>query len=123
MNPQVNTLLREVERLDPRALDDFIGGVLSLRTRRTHPQPDEAALLQKINRGLSSSQAQRLHSLNRQRKDTGLSESERAELLALVEKSEQLNARRLRHFTALARLRNVSVRELMAQLGIRPDDG
>ena len=123
MNPQVNTLLREVERLDPRALDEFIGGVLSLRTRRNHPQPDEAALLRKINRGLSPTQAQRLRSLNQKRLEATLSESEQAELLALVEKSEQLDALRLRHLTALARQRNVTVRKLMAQLGIGPANG
>ncbi len=120
MNPQVNILLREVKRLDPGALDEFIGGVLSPRENLNHPQSDEAGLLRKINRGLSLAQAQRLHSLNQKRQEALLSESERTELLALVEKSEQLDALRLRHLTVLAQLRNVSVQQLMTQLGIGP---
>ncbi len=123
MSPQVNTLLREAEQLDSRALDDFITGVISLRTRRSHPQPEEAALLAKINKGLSPNQIQRLRNLNQQRNETGLSETERAELLTLVEKSEQFTARRLTYLTVLARLRHVSVRELMQQLGIGPANG
>jgi hypothetical protein len=123
MSPQVNTLLREAERLDSRALDDFITGVISLRTRRSYPQLQEAALLAKINKGLSANQVRRLRSLNQQQNETGLSETERVELLTLVEKSEQLTARRLTYLTALAQLRRVPVRELMQQLGIGPAHG
>ncbi|MCY7359363.1 MAG: hypothetical protein LH609_18285 [Rudanella sp.] len=123
MSPQVNTLLREAERLDNRSLDDFIANVISLRTRRSHRQPEEAALLQKINRGLPAEQVQRMRTLDQQRKEVGLVDQEQAELVALVEKSERVTVRRLQHLAALARLRQVPVRELMTQLGIGTTNG
>ena len=123
MSPQVNTLLREVERLDNRSLDDFISNVISLRARRTHTSKEEALLLAKLNKSLSAEQVQRLRDLNQKRKETQLNYQEQAELLKLVEKSEKLTVNRLKHLTALARLRNISVRELMAQLGIATTNG
>jgi hypothetical protein len=44
-------------------------------------------------------------------------------LLILLEKTEKLNASRIKYLASLARLRNVSVRELMNQLNIRPING
>lgn len=123
MTLPTHTLLREAERLDDRALDAFIADVIALRTRRTHAPSEEARLLKKINKGLPVTQIQRLRSLNQKRREQSLSQSEHEELLQLVEKSEQLNANRLRHLTALARLRQVPVRELMTQLGIGPVHG
>lgn len=123
MSPQVNMLLREAERLDNRSLDDFISNVISLRARRTHTHKEEAMLLERINKSLSAEQIQRLHDLNQKNKETQLSQHEQAELLKLVEKSEMLTVNRLKYLTALARLRNISVRELMAELGIAPTHG
>lgn len=123
MSSHVYTLLQEAERLDNRTLDDFIGHVLSLRARRSHSGKEEAALLEKINKGLPLAQAQRLRVLNQKRQTTSLTQQEQAELLTLVEKSERLTVSRLKRLTALARLRNVSVRELMVQLGVGTTGG
>jgi hypothetical protein len=120
MSPAVNTLFHEVERLDNRSLDNFITNIISLRVRRDTPntQKEEASLLEKINKSLPFEQVDRLRKLNQKRIESGISEQENAELLVLLEKTEKLNVSRLKHITALARLRNVSVRELMKQLGI-----
>jgi hypothetical protein len=120
MSPAVNTLFHEVERLDNRSLDSFISTVISLRVRRNIPnkQKEEALLLEKINKGLSFEQVEQFRALNQKRLECNISEQENAELLILLEKIEKLNVSRLKHVTALARLRNVSVRELMKQLGI-----
>jgi hypothetical protein len=120
MSPAVNTLFHEVERLDNRSLDNFITNIISLRARRDTPntQKEEALLLEKINKSLPFEQVDRLRKLNQKRVKSDISEQENAELLVLLEKIEKLNVSRLKHITALARLRNVSVRELMKQLGI-----
>lgn len=117
MSSSVSTLIRDVERLDNRSLDTFISNVISLRVRRTNHKED-ALLLEKINKSLPFEQVERLRTLNQKRVKSVISEQEYSELLVLLEKTEKLNVSRLKHLTTLARLRNISVRELMNQLGI-----
>jgi hypothetical protein len=120
MNPSVSTLFHEVERLDNRSLDIFIDSIMSLRVRRevSNQQKEEALLLEKINKSLSLKQVERFRMLNEKRLDDVLSTAEYDELLILLEKTERLNTNRIKHLSALARLRNVSARELMKQLDI-----
>lgn len=120
MSSSLTTLFHEAERLDNRSLDAFIADILSLRIRRETPdnQKEEAVLLKKINKSLSIDQIERFKTLNQKRLEEAISEQEYAELLILLEKIEKLNVSRLKYLTSLARLRKVSVRELMHQLGI-----
>ena len=120
VNTALNTLFHEAERLDNRSLDAFITHILSMRIRRemTDAQAKEAALLKKINQSLSIDKIERFRGLNKKRVETAISVQEQAELIVLLEKVEKLNVSRVKYLTALARLRGVSVRELMAQLGI-----
>jgi hypothetical protein len=125
MSPSVSTLFHEVERLDNRSLDIFIDSIVSLRVRRevSNQQKEEALLLEKINKSLSLKQVERFRMLNEKRLDDVLSTAEYDELLILLEKTERLNTNRIKHLSALARLRNVSVRELMKQLDINTING
>ena len=123
MNPRVTTLLHEVERLDNRALDDFITDVISLRVRRSHAPVEEAKLLEKINKGLPVDHVQRLRVLKMKHEQNGLTQQERTELVGLVERSEKCTVSRLKYLIALARLRDIPVRELMAELGIASNHG
>ena len=120
MNADLGTLFQTVERLDNRSLDAFINRIISLRVQRTpsDTQKEEALLLAKINKGLSVEQTGRFRFLKEKHAEKAISEGEYAELLVLLEKIEKFNVSRLKHLTTLARLRNVSVRELMQQLGI-----
>lgn len=120
MTSTFSTLIRDVERLDNRSLDTFIDTILSLRSRRetTHKPNEEVLLLEKINKSLPIEQVKQLRILNQKRIDGAISEQEYSELLTLLEKTEKLNVNRLKHLTTLAHLRNISVRELMSQLGI-----
>ncbi|WP_146199255.1 STAS/SEC14 domain-containing protein [Arcicella aurantiaca] len=126
MNSTVSTLFHEVERLDNRSLDAFIDNVISLRVRRdtSSKQKEEAELLEKINRSLSLKQVERFRELNQKRIEENIAESELVELTVLLEKTEKLNVNRLKYLSLLARLRNISVRDLMNQLGIsNPTNG
>ena len=125
MNPSVSTLFHEAERLDNRSLDIFIDSIVSLRVRRevSNKQKEEASLLEKINKGLSLKQVEQFKMLNKKRLDETLTTSEYDELLVLLEKTEKFNTIRVKHLSALARLRNVSVRELMKQLDIKAYNG
>lgn len=120
MNSSLTTLFHEAERLDNRSLDTFIADILSLRIRRkiTDTQREEAILLKKINKSLPSDQIEHFRVLNQKRLEGTISEQEHTELLVLLDKIEKLNVSRLKYLTSLARLRKVSVRELMKQLGI-----
>jgi hemerythrin-like domain-containing protein len=125
MNSSVSTLFHEAERLDNRSLDVFIDNILSLRVRRevSNIQKEEASLLEKINKSLSLKQVERFRILNQRRLEDTISTTEYDELLVLLEKTEKLNSNRIKHLVSLARLRNVSVLELMNQLNISPING
>ena len=125
MQASMTTLFHEVERLDNRSLDTFIANIVSLRARRITPdkQKQEAFLLEKINKSLSLQDTLRFKFLNQKHAEGNIIEQEYAELSLLVEKIEKLNVNRLKYMTALAQVRNVSVRELMIQLGINQRNG
>jgi hypothetical protein len=119
-NTSLASLYNEAERLDNPTLDAFIAHIMSLRMRRetSDAQKKEALLLKKINHSLSIEKIERFRELNQKRIGNTISEHERAELLFLLEKVEQLNVSRVKYLTSLARLRNISVRQLMNELGI-----
>ncbi len=125
MNSSVNNLFHEVERLDNRSLDIFIDSIVSLRVRRevSDKQKEEALLLEKINKSLPLKQVERFRMLNEKRLNEALITSEYDELMVLLEKTEKLNTNRVKHLSALARLKNVPVRELMKQLDINAING
>ena len=125
MQASMTTLFHEVERLDNRSLDTFIANIVSLRARRTTPdkQKQEAFLLEKINKSLSLQDTLRFKFLNQKHAEGNITEQEYAELSLLVEKIEKLNVNRLKYMTALAQVHNVSVRELMNQLGMNQKNG
>jgi hypothetical protein len=116
----LSTLYQEADRLDNQSLDAFIAQIMSMRLRRevSDSQKKEADLLKKINQSLSIPEINQFRFLNNKRVETGVSEQEQVELVRLLEKIEKLNVNRIKYLTHLARLRNISVRELMNQLGI-----
>ena len=120
MNSSVATLFHEAERLDNRSLDTFISHILSMRVQRktSDNQKEEAILLQKINKSLSIEQIERFRALNEKHFNNTINDTEHIELGILIEKIEKLNVTRLKYLISLAQLRNITVRELMNQLGI-----
>jgi Rad3-related DNA helicase len=116
----VATLFHEAERLDNRSLDTFIEHILSLRVQRktSDKQKEEADLLQKINKSLSIQEIDRFNFLNEKHSEEDITEQEYAEYLVLIKKIEKLNVKRLKYLISLAQLRNVTVLEVMKQLGL-----
>lgn len=80
----------------------------------------EAELLWSIRLAAPETETRTLHRLLRKRKAGTLSEAEQRQLQTLLDEREQRGAQRLEDLTRLARLRRVSVRQLMEQLGIHP---
>jgi hypothetical protein len=82
--------------------------------------PEQSRLLTEINEGLSQIEWDRYYALIDQRRGGSLSEVEFLELEALSNRIEDLNVRRMERLAELARLRQMSMPELLDQLGIVP---
>ncbi len=78
----------------------------------------EGDLLQKINLGIAEEEWTRFHALVALRKSAQISEAEQQELMALTDKIEAANADRLPYLVELARLRKVTLPQLMNDLGL-----
>ncbi len=118
----LDELLNGVAQLDTRELEHFVSQVLFLRARRMAPSlaKEEAGLLEIVNQGLSPTFQQRYDELTAKRRAESLTPEEHRELLELIDRVERGDAERVRALTGLAQLRNVTVKELMDELGIRP---
>ncbi len=113
-------LLKAVEQLSPPELSQFVSQVLALRARREAPSLSalETQSLLCINQGLPDGLRRRYDELIAKRQAETLSQEELEELLRLTGVVEDLQARRMDALAALARSRGVSLRALMAELGI-----
>jgi len=112
-------LLRAVDQMPADELAAFAQRVLERRARRVAPllSREESALLDRANRTLPPESAARYDELVRRRQDDSLSEAEHAELIALSDAQEQLDADRIAALTELAGARGVALGEVMAAHG------
>lgn len=115
-------LLDAVLQMPQSELEQFVSRAFSLKAReQTHALPErEAELLMKINQGLPSATQQRLNDLIEKRRAETISAKELRELKKLTDQIETSDANRLELLTELARLRNVPLRKLIKQLGLKP---
>ena len=119
--PDVDQLLQGVARLGSGELEQFTNRFLALRAHRYTPSlpQREAELLQLINRGIPAKVRQRYDALNDKLHTETITNEEQPELLDLIEQVKQADADRLRNLFELAQLRQLSLDELMDQLGLR----
>ena len=82
----------------------------------------ETSLLKRINQGFSPDQMVRYRELVRKRQEEAISPEEWHELENCTARLEHFQTDRMQSLSKLAQLRNVSVRDLMAQLEIRAPD-
>lgn len=115
-------MLNNAALLDAQTLDQFVQNLIALRARRKLAAPggQEAALLEKINRGLPAEQLQRFLYLQERRESETLTDLEHEELMELIAAIERLNAERVQYLGELAQLRKIPVRQLMRELGLFP---
>jgi hypothetical protein len=115
-------LLRAVEQLPANELNHFVEEVLALRSQRDAPRlsATETELLLRINRGLPEDRWQRYEELIGKRRAETLTAAELAELQGCTDEAEQCEADRLAALAQLAQLRQTTLSQLMASLGISP---
>ncbi len=118
----MEALLHAIDQLDAKELDTFVTRVLALRARRRgRPLNTEAELLPKINQGLPREVQQRDEELIEKRDARTLSPEEYNELLQLTDRAEQADVERLEALIDLARLRQISLDELLRDLRLRTE--
>ncbi len=119
---ETEQLLNAALQLPPPELERFVAQLFTLRARQKAPGlPErEAELLMKINRGLPTATQERLNKLIEKRRAETINAKELRELKKLTDRIEKLDAERLELLTELAALRNVPLRKLIKQLGLKP---
>jgi len=124
MNAQlsVSELIDNAARLELRDFDKFFHEILSLRARRVAPvlSPQETELLGLIYQKLPHQVSARYTELTEKRQLENITDAEYEELLRLIPTAEDHTVRRLNALARLAEIRQITVRELMTQLGISP---
>ena len=117
----VDELLKVVEDLSESDLDHLVNRALFVRARRRAPvaTPEESTLLREINCGIPAELSDRYEILADKRDDETLTEAEHTELLAIGDQIEKLSVQRLEALVKLAELKQIPLRQLMADLGIQ----
>jgi hypothetical protein len=124
ITPELESQVREQAKQRGLAADEYIVNVLQEHLRQIQkPLPShlpelEAQLIEQINEGFPPELWQRYHELLAKRRAETLTVDEQAELISLSDQIEAFNTRRLGFLADLARLRHLSLAELMQQLGI-----
>lgn len=118
--PLRENIVRAAERLPMSELTNLVQDLLNLQARRQAPvlPLGEAELLQQINQGLSPEQQLRYAELIEKRLAETLTPAEHQELMQLNQLVEQLNVTRVKNLISLAQLRQITLPQLMAELGI-----
>ncbi|MBO0858403.1 MAG: hypothetical protein J2P21_08065 [Chloracidobacterium sp.] len=113
-------ILNAALQLPPLELDQLLARLKTLRRKTKVPrlsQP-ESELFRRINQGVPAQLQQRHDALRRKRRRQKLTRKEQQELLSLSKQMEQLDVERLQFLAELAQLRNISLPDLIRQLGL-----
>jgi hypothetical protein len=113
-------LLNAIDQLNLPDLEKLVSQVISLQAKRKAKSfsKDETELLLKINQKIDPKIKERYDELITKRQEEILSSQEYDELLKLTNEVEKFNVKRVENLTRLAQLRNVTLDELMKNLGI-----
>jgi G3E family GTPase len=115
-------LLQAVVSLPTNEFEKLIANARKLRRALPKNRTNkEIRLIKKVNEStLSDDEQKHFQELIKKRRDENISEDELQELLALTEKSEELNVKRLKFLVEIAKIRNISLRDVMKKLEIFP---
>lgn len=109
--------LKVAGQLNAGELEQLMSQVISLRAKRKSPalSKKETELLLKINKELPVKTQKRFDELNQKRQAETLTPSEHKELLSLIERIEKSDSVRIGHMAELARIRGISLIDLMKE--------
>ena len=114
-------LLEAVEQMPTDEFSAFVSQLLVIRVQREIPRlpATEARLLMQINQSIAPELQRRYDDLCIRRQAAILTSEEYTELLTLSDQIEQWAADRIAFLAELARIRQVSLPDLMSTLGIQ----
>jgi hypothetical protein len=123
-SPSTNAILMAVRQMPIAEMEQLVDQVIAIRAERVAPHvtADESALLARINQVSPADERARLRALVEKRDDETITEGEWQELAALTDRLELLHADRLAALVELAKLRGITLDEVMSQLGIQFPD-
>ncbi len=115
-------LLNAALKMPRPELERFVARLFALKAREETPSLSaaETRLLLKINQDLPVPARLRLNELIEKRQASRINPTELEELMRLTDQAEEIGTKRLQCLIELAALRNVTLDELMQQLGIKP---
>lgn len=122
--PDLETQVRQAAAKAGVAPDIYVVNILEQYLRKVGSESTslttaETVLLQQINLGLTPETWQRYHQLIAKRRSETLSLAEQETLIQITDELETANARRISALIKLAQYRQVSLDELMDELGIK----
>ena len=122
MNIEPEQLLQAALQMSRPEIEQFVRKLFSLKVRQEAPglSKREAELLMKINQGLPAALQERLNELIEKRQAEIISAKELRELKKLTDRVEKFDATRLELLIELAHIRQVPLRKLIKQLGLKP---
>jgi hypothetical protein len=105
-------------------MEKLVDQIIAIRAERVAPHltADESALLARINRGLPAEDTVRMRTITEKRDYEAISTEVWQELAVLTDQLEMLHADRLTALAELAKLRCVTLYEIMSQLGAQFPD-
>lgn len=115
-------LLQAVQQLSQPELEQFIEQIIQVKAQRIAPSlsTKESELLIKINQNLPQELRHLYQNLIEKRNQENLTASEYQQLLELTEQVEKYQAQRLEYLTQLAQIRQLSLTNLITEMGIEP---
>jgi hypothetical protein len=122
VNASISDIIATASQLDTQELNTLLGELNALRSQRTTAalSKQETELLKYINTGFPQSKWERLAELDNQMELSDLSAAEATESLALASDLETYTVQRFEYLKQLALIRNLTVEQLMVNLGIAP---
>ena len=115
------SLLGNFSEMPLKELEHFINALnaIAIRRRAVDSAKQDKVLLRKINQTVLSEQdMERYTYLQEKIEVENISDTEYQELLNLVDKEEKIRNKRFEYLLELAQLRNISLSELMNNLGL-----
>ncbi|MBI1760435.1 MAG: STAS/SEC14 domain-containing protein [Acidobacteria bacterium] len=119
---QPDQLLNAALQMPEKEFQQFITRLFTAKASQRVPtlSERESELLLKINQGLPAARQERLNELIKKRRAETISPQEVRELKKLTAEVERFDVERLGLLTELAAIRNVPLRKLIKQLGLKP---
>jgi hypothetical protein len=117
------SLLRDADRMPVTELERFLKDINALlRRKKTQDKAlRERQLLHKINRTvLDATQTERYHILVEKLELSTMTDAEHTEFGILATQEEKLRNQRVKYMIELAQLRNITLSQVMASLGLIP---